>query len=398
MKTLIWEVILVNVLLYEWNELGIKDLKYEINQLGIKVESFRYFIMDYLKDDVLEKAISEKVKAKKYDFFISFNFFPVISDACDKLGVKYVSWVWDSPLLHLYFRAVHNPCNYIFLFDKEQYLELVRMGVSNVYHMPLAVSTDRIDRVKLSAEDKSSYSHDISFVGSLYDKGNHYDEIRDLSQYLKGYFDGIMRAQMNIYGYNFLEHMLDDNIMKEFLNHVYFNLDTSFIGDIRSLVADRFLSVKVTEMERRQALTILAEHFKVFLYSSSVYLPDKIVNKGLVDYYDGMVKVFKSSKINLNITLRSIKSGIPLRIFDILGAGGFLITNYQSEIPDYFDIGQDLVCYESMDDLVEKTQYYLTHENERKEIAENGYAKVKKYHNYQVRLKSILEVILESYG
>ena len=38
--------------------------------------------------------------------------------------------------------------------------------------------------------------------------------------------------------------------------------------------------------------------------------------------------MFANSKVNLNITLRNIKTGIPLRALDIMGAGGFLLTNY----------------------------------------------------------------------
>jgi tetratricopeptide (TPR) repeat protein len=108
-----------------------------------------------------------------------------------------------------------------------------------------------------------------------------------------------------------------------------------------------------------------------------------------------MPLIFRYSKININTSLRTIKSGIPLRVFDILGAGGFLITNYQSDIADYFEIGEDLVCYESEADLVEKVGYYLVHEEERKRIATNGYRKVKQFHNYEVRLKEIFRIVSE---
>ena len=47
-----------------------------------------------------------------------------------------------------------------------------------------------------------------------------------------------------------------------------------------------------------------------------------------------MPYVFRNSRINLNITLRSIKSGIPLRCMDIYGAGGFLLSNYQTDLFD----------------------------------------------------------------
>ena len=104
-------------------------------------------------------------------------------------------------------------------------------------------------------------------------------------------------------------------------------------------------------------------------------------------------QVFRMSKINLNFTIPNIKSGIPLRVWDVLGAGGFLMTNYQAEIPYYFKEGEDLVCFDGIEDLCEKAGYYLSHEDERLAIAENGYRKVKEHHNYIERMNTMLEMI-----
>lgn len=52
------------------------------------------------------------------------------------------------------------------------------------------------------------------------------------------------------------------------------------------------------------------------------------------------------------------------------------MTNYQLEVAEYFEDGVDLVMYTSLDDLKRKCDYYLTHEEERAEIARNGYKKV----------------------
>ena len=112
---------------------------------------------------------------------------------------------------------------------------------------------------------------------------------------------------------------------------------------------------------------------------------------GAIDYYDLMPLVFKNSKINLNITLRSIQTGIPLRCFDIFGAGGFLLTNYQADLFDYFTPGEDFDFYDSEDNLIAKIEYYLSHDKERCEIAENAYKKVKNYHTYRDRLELMLE-------
>ena len=61
---------------------------------------------------------------------------------------------------------------------------------------------------------------------------------------------------------------------------------------------------------------------------------------------------------------------------DVLGAGGFLLTNFQPELLMYFENEKDLVYYDSLDDM-QKAKYYLTHEDERIEIAKNGHEKVK---------------------
>ena len=66
------------------------------------------------------------------------------------------------------------------------------------------------------------------------------------------------------------------------------------------------------------------------------------------------------TEINLNITAKSIRSALPLRIFDILACGGFCLTNYQPELEDLFTVGEDLDCYVSEDDLLAKTEYYLS--------------------------------------
>ena len=79
----------------------------------------------------------------------------------------------------------------------------------------------------------------------------------------------------------------------------------------------------------------------------------------------------------------------------MLGCGGFLLTNYQAELPSYFEIGKDLDAYESLPELLEKVQYYLTHEEERIEIAIHGYEKTARLHSYENRLAEMIQMILQ---
>ena len=69
------------------------------------------------------------------------------------------------------------------------------------------------------------------------------------------------------------------------------------------------------------------------------------------------------------------------------------MTNYQPELMMYFENGKDIVIYEDKADLINKVKYYLEHDDERMEIAENGYNKVKTLHQYANRLDDMQKLI-----
>ena len=148
-------------------------------------------------------------------------------------------------------------------------------------------------------------------------------------------------------------------------------------------------------LERRKILNLVSRKVKntrIYTGSNTEDIPF-IQNMGKVDYIYEMPHVFSQSKINLNITLRNIKTGIPLRIWDILGAGGFVLTNFQAELPEFFEQGKHLVWYESHSDMMDKIMYYLEHEEERQEIAREGNLLVQQEHTMQKRVEAILKLV-----
>ena len=102
--------------------------------------------------------------------------------------------------------------------------------------------------------------------------------------------------------------------------------------------------------------------------------------------------VFRYSKLNLNPTLKCIQSGIPLRALDIMGAKGVLLSNYQPELAEYFENEKDLILYESIEDAIDKADFYLRHEDLRREIALNGYQKVKESFSYPERINTLFRI------
>ena len=136
--------------------------------------------------------------------------------------------------------------------------------------------------------------------------------------------------------------------------------------------------------------------FNLSLYTHSA-TPNitKAHNLGKVDYYDEMPFVFRDSKINLNLSLKSILTGIPLRCIDIMGCGGFLLTNYQADLFRHFEPGVHFDYFTDEKDLLNKVDYYLTHDDERMTIAENARIFIKENHNLANYLQEMIEFVFE---
>lgn len=385
----------MKIYLLEWKSFGNEDIKEIFAEMGHKVVSVP-FSDTKMKADEIEKLLLQKHADVDCDFIFSFNYFPEVSQCCQKLGLKYVSWVYDSPHISVYSFTVINSCNYIFLFDFALYDELHSGGIHTVYYLPLAINEKRLQRMHLS-KGSVKYHHDIAFVGSLYSEPKHrlYDKFAGVNPYSKGYLDAIIDAQKKVYGRYFLKEMLSPDIVEEMQKAYPTDPNASTVLSPEDIYADYVLARQVTALERKEILTLLGKKHLVDLYTyeNDVKIPG-VLNHGKIDYYDDMPYVFHNSKINLNITLRSIKSGIPLRALDIMGSGGFLLSNYQIEYDEYFIPGEDYVFYEDYYDLEEKVKYYLSHEKERQEIAANGCRKVWAEHNYRTRIEMILSIVM----
>ncbi len=346
------------------------------------------------------RLVSSTLMQDTFDFVYSVNFFPTLSEVCKIFKIPYVCFIVDSPVLELYSSSLQHPTNRIFFFDKALYHEFYPKNPSCIFHMPLATNTQRNDEIcnQITQEDIQRFSHDVSFIGSFYSEKCPYNELKKIPDYMRGYFDGLIEAQLKIYGYNFIEEMLTDQLVDEFTSYEgHYPFPDYAEHNDKAVLAHLLLNTKVAEQERYRLLGALSNHYDVSVYTASDIssLPN-IHNCGPANTILEMPKIFHLSKINLNITAKPIRSGLSLRIWDVLGCGGFLICNYQPELADYFEPGVDLEVYGSEEELLVKVDYYLKHEEERKQIAQNGYNKVKALHSYVIRMEQILQIVFPS--
>ncbi|PYS06787.1 MAG: hypothetical protein DMG12_02645 [Acidobacteria bacterium] len=77
------------------------------------------------------------------------------------------------------------------------------------------------------------------------------------------------------------------------------------------------------------------------------------------------------------------------RNFEVPGCGGFTLTGQAEDLESYYEEGREIVCFGTIPELIEKIRYYLSHESERRAIAEAGYQRTLHQHTYVHRFTDI---------
>lgn len=387
----------MKILYLEWNSYANSYVKEAFVECGHELVCMNFPASKNVKNnEELSTQIALSIISNNVDFVFSLNYYPVAAIACKACRVKYASWTYDSPYILLYSDTILFDTNYVFIFEKAEYNNLLALGVKNVFYLPMAAPVSHYEKLVPGLIDHEKYDADISMIGSMYSEKKHslYGKLSDLPAYDKGYLEALIEAQKFTYGTNIITQSLPSDIIKKMHNLAPMLMPEDELQSMEWAYSYYFLLREVTKRERFEALDALSQDYAVHLFTheATPNLPN-VVNRGALDYYTEMPLAMKCSKININISLRSIVTGIPLRAMDIMGCGGFLLSNFQSDFLDFFVPGEDFVFFEDICDLQDKVYYYLSHDKERAEIAHNGFVKVKENHNYCHRVEVIINLL-----
>lgn len=362
-----------------------RGIERSLQKLNVEYDVFFYQFTDWEKDEDFCIKLEERLKSGKYSRVFSVNFAPLIAEVCHKMQISYLSWIYDSPLHIRDLRPLRYSCNTIYFFDRMQARAYQKEGI-NARHLPLAVDTE-VFRVNPNSTQKKKYGADVSLVGKLYQTDYQY-YLQPLNAYQRGYLEGIIQSQLKIYGGYLIPELITKELLQD-LNKSYAAASNHKV-QITERELEFMLACETTGRERYLALALLSGHFATKIYSNQ---EDERLAKakfmGYADYYTEMPYIFQLSNINLNITLKTIQTGIPLRVIDVMGCGGFVLSNYQEELAEYFQNEKECVIYESLEDMFDKAKFYLTHESERKRIATNALQKVKTDFTFEQRMAQI---------
>lgn len=382
---------MAKILFFQWHSFMNDGMEAALKKLEITYDTYFYQFSDWEADDKFSEQFAVQLKKKDYAFVLSVNFSPLIAQVCHDMKVCYAAWIYDSPI---HIRRTESLCydtSHVFCFDRWQAQDYRKQGI-RAYHLPLAANPDIFLKNQISAADRKKYQAQVSLVGKLYKTDYNYYS-GPLNEYQRGYLEGILKAQGKVYGAYFIPELLTDTLL-DGMNERY-RQASGGTASITKAELEYMLACEVTGRERYVALAVLSNHFKIKHYADEAdERLKKVEFMGYADYYRQMPKIFQLSDVNLNISLRTIRTGIPLRVLDVLACGGFLISNYQEELAEYFRLGEELATYADVEELVYLVNAYLQDEAGRKRIACCGQERIKKDFTYEKALQVILRELL----
>lgn len=171
-------------------------------------------------------------------------------------------------------------------------------------------------------------------------------------------------------------------------NRDLYKYDATFVGQKHGQMPNgKFLRSEIVD-------ALMASDIKLDLFGN--YWNGYKNWHGYLKDFEEIINIFNRSRINLNLsnpwhhgTMPQIKG----RHFEIPQTCGFQISTPADDLSSYFENGKEIVIAESIQDLIDKTKYYLEHSNERESIAAAGYRRMLKDHQWHNRFEHIFKEI-----
>jgi spore maturation protein CgeB len=133
-------------------------------------------------------------------------------------------------------------------------------------------------------------------------------------------------------------------------------------------------------------------------YERGPKIPGHLIGGVLSD--EDLVRTFSRTRVNLGFaacwtdetSLERITQ-IRLRDFEVPMSGGFYLTEFQEELAECFDIGSEIECYRSKEELLEKIRFYLKRPDLRNQIRGAGRRRCLNDHTWEKRFATVFRAI-----
>jgi|CXWL01.1.fsa_nt_gi FkbM family methyltransferase len=275
------------------------------------------------------------------------------------------------------------------VWDRAHAVELQRLGVPQVLHLPMAAPNRAYDTTPLDAKRCRPIASFVGGQNSSYFRGNAMAPTTSLlagtlahchkSESSNATFCGVYH---DIYGFA-PTGLSEDIAVQSRKAQEYFNAKLFYHATLCIRNRDRFVIFLKRKLGRQ--FELIGKGWDT-AYGLEVSPP--------IPSGDPYFQHFRDTAINLNFVNGNAETGLNMRHFEITAAGGFMLCYEHPELADCFEIGKECAVFTSESDLLAKIDYYLNLPEERARIALAGQRRTLSQHLYSHRLQRLLGMIV----
>jgi hypothetical protein len=372
--------------------------------------SFRALVVDYhlVADDVAAllseggafvrrisprgltvKAWQDTLRDLRPAFVLSINHSPELALLSSQLGTPYVSWTID-PLPRQRLACLPgtdvDTC-LCFVHQRALVSRLSAGGLPDVRYLPLAAAGRR-HREPCSSEELAPYRTAISFVGNSLAA-----ETSALERALQhaGWAPALQQR---------VERWLQELADRAGRDASLGKLSPDDLPDwlpIESVddsarFADLF-DGRLAALHRSQVVRALSP-LQIAVYGDPGWSRVAAGYRGPAGHGDELTKIYRASAVNLDIPRLYQRDIVTLRAFDVMAAGGALLTESASELSSLVPPGC-MATYDSTEELVSRAEHLTTHPEQARDMAQAGRECIIREHLLEHRVTRLLDACRE---
>jgi len=254
-------------------------------------------------------------------------------DAVRKLGIKTAIWLTDDPYYTDLTTKIAPHYDYVFTLERNC-IDLYRsLGCRHVYYLPFAAYAGHY-RPTLT---RSAIRRQISFIGSAY--------------------------------WNRVE----------------------FLRPVIGRLMEKGLRMNGIWWDRLPEYTLYPDQIEIGKWMGPVETSE---------VYSGTKIVLNLHRSTLDKTMNNNTARIGAispnpRTFEISASGTLQLADIRGDLSSFYKLGEEIETFSNSDELMDKVNYYLSHENERQQIALRALERTLRDHTYSHRINQMLGYIFK---
>lgn len=315
----------------------------------------------------------------------------ILVEMFHRFRVPSVSWYVDSP--HLILSLYQGPTSdlvHIFVWDRDYIKDVKALGFEKVDELPLA--TDPVIFRPRPPGETNGWQAPVSFVGNSMVRAVQ-EKLSRLPTELA--FQELFSQLLEIYQqkpYQRLATVLSEAglehhpLLRPFTIKQWTDLEAALIW--------------AATRDYRQARLRALGFANPVIYGDSGWrelLSGSFRLRPEVNYYDQVPLVYAGSEINFNATSLQMKTAVNQRVFDVPAAGGFLLTDFKTQLAELFRLGEEMICYQDIEEIPALVRFYQRHPEQRRRVVENGRQRVLREHTYVHRIQTMLAYLRKNW-